>query len=257
MVLLEDSEHPWHWSTGKKAWVTAWTSGLVFNSTIASSAPSGFSAQIRERYHVSAEANVLIISMFLFGYVAGPAIFAPISEAYGRRPVFIAGLVMFALANGLCAAVSNFGALLFFRFLSGVAGSPPLTNSGATIGDIFPPEKRGIPMALFSLAPFAGPALGPLLAGFISPGRLGYKFMFVIFCSLSVICAIISFFFLPETYAPTLRYHKAKGLRKSGQAHMHSELDLQRKNWKSNLLVWLYRPAQMIVTEPILATMTL
>jgi multidrug resistance protein len=180
-----------------------------------------------------------------------------ISAQYGRRKPFIIGLFLYSVLQGLCAAVNNFGALLFLRFLAGVAGSPPFTNAGATIGDLFPPDQRGIPMSLFSLSPFAGPALGPLVGGFLGPSHLGYKFIFILLCILSAVSCIITYFFLPETYPPALRYQKAKRLRKGGEAHMHSELDLARKNWKSNIGIWLWRPMEMLAKEPILATICL
>jgi DHA1 family multidrug resistance protein-like MFS transporter len=180
-----------------------------------------------------------------------------LSEIFGRRKVFIIGLALYTLANGLCAAAPNFGSLLFFRFFAGLAASPPSTNSGACIGDIYPPAERGLPMAFFSLAPFCGPALGPLIGGFIGPSHLGYRWVFIVLAILTGAACIVTICFLPETYPPTLRYEKAKRLRKTGQAHMHSELDLQKSNWQSNMIVWLYRPLQMLVQEPILAVICL
>lgn len=56
---------------------------------------------------------------------------------------------------------------LVFRFLGGCAASSPLANAGALMGDIWDQRTRGKAVALFTLAPFAGPALGPVVGGFI------------------------------------------------------------------------------------------
>jgi MFS family permease len=66
--------------------------------------------------------------MYLFGYSLGPFAVAPLSETFGRRPLFIAGLASFTAFMAATGGSPNYGALLAFRFLSGVTGAVPMTK---------------------------------------------------------------------------------------------------------------------------------
>ena len=67
-----------------------------------------------------------------------------------------------------CAAAQNIQTLLVARFLNGVSGSAFLGVAGGTVVDLFIPQQLLLPMTIFTGAPFIGPALGPLIGGFIN-----------------------------------------------------------------------------------------
>jgi MFS family permease len=54
--------------------------------------------------------------------------------------------------------------------IAGLAASAPMTNVGGTLSDIWSPEEKGLPMAIFSSLIFIGPACGPLIGGYIAVG---------------------------------------------------------------------------------------
>jgi MFS family permease len=91
-------------------------------------------------------------------------LFGPLSESYGRRPLFIISFTIYTLFQIGSALAPNTGAVLVFRFLAGVCASCPLTNAGAILGDMFNANTRGKAVAIFVVGPFAGPALGPILS---------------------------------------------------------------------------------------------
>lgn len=110
---------------------------------------------------------VLVLSLFVAGFCVGPLIWAPLSEIYGRRPIFI---ISFGVYIGLqigCALSPNIASMLIFRFLSGCFSAAPITNSGGLIADIWETDHRGQAMSIYALAPFAGPSIGPIMAGYI------------------------------------------------------------------------------------------
>lgn len=115
----------------------------------------------------SQEVAVLTISLFVAGYCVGPLLWGPLSESYGRRPLFIGTFLVYTGFQVGCALSKNTASILVFRFLGGTFAAAPLTNSGALIADIWDGDHRGQAMSLFSLAPFAGPSIGPIVAGFI------------------------------------------------------------------------------------------
>lgn len=51
----------------------------------------------------------------------------------------------------------------------------PLTNSGSMMGDIWNVRDRGAALAIFTLAPFAGPSLAPMCGGFLSVGGVSWR----------------------------------------------------------------------------------
>lgn len=82
---------------------------------------------------------------------------------------------MFQIAMALA---KNTASLLVFRFLGGTFAACPLTNSGALISDIWDASTRGKALALFTVAPFAGPALGPTVSGYLVVAGLSWRWLF-------------------------------------------------------------------------------
>lgn len=162
-----DIENPKNWSWARRVYITVVAIILVVNATFASSSPSGCLPSISKELHVSEEASGLVITLFLLGYCAGPLLWAPLSEFYGRRWIFYGTFIAYFAFNFLCAFAPNFAALLVGRFLTGTFASAALSNSPGVLVDIWDPINRGNAMALFSMMTFIGPALGPVTSGFL------------------------------------------------------------------------------------------
>jgi hypothetical protein len=98
-----------------------------------------------------------VVSVYVLGFAIGPLFFAPLSEIYGRLPVYHCCNAAFLAFNIGCALSTNLNMLVVFRFLAGVFGSAPLTNGGGTIADLVTQEKRGKAMSGFVMGPMIGP----------------------------------------------------------------------------------------------------
>ncbi|KAF7347942.1 putative mfs-multidrug-resistance transporter [Mycena venus] len=173
-----DPANPKNWSNARRWYLTALAGMLVLNATFASAAPSGIAPQLLEEYHMSQEVGTLAISLFVAGYCVGPLLFGPLSETYGRRPIFIYPFAVYTLFQIGCALAKNTATMLVLRFLGGMFASAPLTNSGGVISDIWDAGTRGRALAFFTLAPFAGPTLGPTVAGFIATSGTNFRWVF-------------------------------------------------------------------------------
>ncbi|BGP46725.1 hypothetical protein JCM10450v2_002573 [Rhodotorula kratochvilovae] len=186
----------------KKAWLTLLAALLVMLSALSSSCSSGAAPWIQADLGGN---TALPLSLFLLGYVAGPFLWAPLSEAHGRRPWFVVGVLAFTAFLGASAAAQTYGQLLVLRFFSGFFGAVPMTNSGALCGDIWSAKQRGTAMSFYSVATFSGPALGPVVASFAAD-RINWHFAFIIPTCISALlcCAVV--FTLPETYPPVLAW---------------------------------------------------
>ncbi|KAL7924391.1 major facilitator superfamily domain-containing protein [Trichoderma austrokoningii] len=208
-----DIENPRNWSMKRRFFITMSTVLLVMNATFASSSPSGCFPSIAEWFHVSEEAAGLTITLFLLGYCAGPLIFAPMSELYGRRWIFYITFSTYLAFNFLCAFAPNFGSLLVGRFLSGTFVSAALSNGPGVLADLWNPVQRANAMGGFSATLWIGPALGPVIAGFLQLKK-DWRWSFYVLLMLGG----ASFFLMltiPETHGPTVLRHKAQRIRKA------------------------------------------
>ncbi|KAI3401269.1 hypothetical protein diail_11975 [Diaporthe ilicicola] len=211
-----DIENPKNWSLARRMYITVCAVLLVVNATFASSSPSGCLESISEWFGVSSEAAALTVTLFLLGYCAGPLLFAPLSEFYGRRVIFYLTFTAYIAFNFLCAFAPNFGSLLVGRFLTGTFVSAPLSNAPGVLADLWSPIERANAMAGFSLMVWAGPALGPVISGFLqlTKGVNGWQWSFYVLLMLAGFSAIFMFT-IPETYAPVLLQKKARRIRKA------------------------------------------
>ena len=108
------------------------------------------------------ELSSFVVSVFVIGFCFGPLVIAPLSEMYGRMPVYhCCNVILFAFSIA-CAVAPNLGSLIAFRFLAGLGGSCPLAIGAGTIADVTPPERRGQVMAAWVFGPILGPIIGPI-----------------------------------------------------------------------------------------------
>jgi MFS family permease len=82
------------------------------------------------------------------------------------------------------------------------------------LADIWDTDHRGQAMSIFSLAPFAGPSIGPIVAGYISVTGTNWRWDFWVLTIFAGFCLAVILFCVPETYAPILLAKKAKKMRK-------------------------------------------
>lgn len=259
MVRFEpgESANPKNWSRGYKWFLTIAASSLVLNSTFASSAPSGIAPQMVSHFHVSQEVATLMISLFVAGYCVGPLIWGPLSEFYGRRPVFIVSFTGYIGFQVGCALAPNTGSILVFRFLSGTFAACPLTNAGALLADIWNTDERGTAMSFYGLAPFSGPSVAPLISGFIQVSGTSWRWLYWVLCIFAGACGVLVLFGLPETYTPILLVKKAQILRKeTGDDRYWAPLERRKVTAKGLLQDTVVKPFRILFSEPMLIAIT-
>ncbi|KAK4048783.1 hypothetical protein OIV83_004549 [Microbotryomycetes sp. JL201] len=255
-----DPENPQNWSHARKWPLTVFCASLTVNVTFASSAPSQGVKDIAQEFGVGLVPANLVTSMFLLGFVCGPMVWAPLSEMFGRRSLFMVAFFGFALFQIPCALAPNFGGLIVCRFIAGLFGASPLTNAGGVVADMWDAVGRGPAMSLFSASVFMGPVLGPIVGGFVSESFLGWRWTFWLVGIWGLTTWTLICLFLPETYHPKLLANKAQRLRKQ-DPEKNSQLyaDLERANFtpKTVFTRTLLRPWIMLASEPTLLLVTI
>jgi multidrug resistance protein len=178
-------------------------------------------------------------------------IFAPMSELLGRKIIYTSTLLIAVIFEIPCAVAPNIGTLIVCRAIDGIAFSAPMTLVGGTLADLWKNEERGVPMAAFSAAPFVGPAIGPLVGGFLYDGA-GWRWLYWIQLILSGFAWALITFTVPETYAPTLLKTRAKKLRKTENDDKYvTEQEIDSRPMGERLRIFLLRPFQLLFMEPI------
>jgi MFS family permease len=124
-----------------------------------------------------------------------------------------------------------------------------------TLADLWRTEERGVPMAAFSAAPFIGPAIGPLVGGFLSDAK-GWRWLYWIQLILAGFVYILITFTVPETYAPTILARRAKKLRKTDTSY-YTEQDLDLRPLSERMRIFLIRPFQLLFGELIVFLVSL
>ncbi|GMK57561.1 hypothetical protein CspeluHIS016_0403950 [Cutaneotrichosporon spelunceum] len=251
-----DPENPWNWSTARRWVYTAIASIAVMQVAMSSAIVTGDFPDQMEEFGVSSTVIALTVSLPVCGFGLGPLLWSPMSELFGRRPLWIIPFLVYIIFNIPCALAPNIGCLLACRFLVGFFGSGPLTLAGGTIADIWGPKERGFAIALFAAAPYGGPVIGPLIGGFIGK-YAGWQWLYWV----NMIAAFVTWCFiciLPETFAPTLLKKRAEALRaETGDDSYVTEQEVLSRPLKEIVIETLIRPFQMLVEEPILLLMSL
>jgi EmrB/QacA subfamily drug resistance transporter len=102
-----------------------------------------------------------------------------ISDMYGRKPIFILGLLIFTLGSGLCSFSVTANQLIAFRVVQGLGAAMIMANGPAIITHVFPHTERGKALGLIGTVVSIGFLAGPALGGFLID-LIGWQSIFYI-----------------------------------------------------------------------------
>lgn len=108
-----------------------------------------------------------IVSGFLLGYVAMLPLIGRIADLRGRVPVLVAALVVFALGSLVTTFAYDVPSMVSGRFLQGVGGGGLVPATLALVADLYPVERRGVPLGVVSAVQELGSVLGPLFGALV------------------------------------------------------------------------------------------
>lgn len=221
-----------------------------------------------------------VLSVFVLAFAVGPLLLGPLSEIYGRVLVLQISNLFYLVFNTACGLCQSQAQILVFRFLAGMGGSAPLavfftsfgffilhvvdqnTNhdvqiGGAVLGDIFTAEERGKSIAVYSLAPLLGPAIGPLAGGLITE-HISWRWIFYVTSIADAVIQVIGLFLLQETYAPVILQRKANKMQdQTGNPHWHSDFEGPERHGLAILGRACMRPFRLLFTQPIVQVLAL
>lgn len=189
--------------------------------------------------------STLLVSIWDLGEVTGQFFVAPLSESFGRMPVFHAGNVLFILCSVAAALSTNMPMLVAFRFLNGVAVTS-ITLGPSMVGDVFKKEERGTAMSIAIAVPLLGPFIAPTVGGYVANG-LGWRWINWLVAIMVAVVTVLSFAVFRETYRVKILQRKAMRLRKeTGNANFQSP-----QPEKTRLIGTLVQPMRMLFSSVI------
>jgi DHA2 family multidrug resistance protein len=176
------------------------------------------------------------------GYACANVVIIPLSawlgDRFGRKNYFVFSLVGFTASSVLCGLSPNLGFLVFARVLQGLAGGGLLAKAQSLVFEAFATHERAAAQGIFGLGVIAGPALGPVLGGWLTD-NLGWRWIFFINVPFGILAVAACTTFLPTDEKSALKRSKVDwtgiGLLAVGLACFQTMLEQgQEDDWFSS-----------------------
>ena len=152
------------------------------------------------RYHASAQAINLTITIYIIFQALSPAIFATLSDTVGRRIVYLLTLTLYVLSNlGLALEHNSYAALVVLRAFQSLGASAAFAVSYGVVADVCVPAERGKMVGPVSMALNLGTCVGPIVGGWVAfkSGDSNWVFWFLVIVGTVLLIAVGGL--LPET----------------------------------------------------------
>jgi MFS transporter, DHA1 family, multidrug resistance protein len=140
----------------------------------------------------------LTLSVFLVGLAVGQLVYGPLSDRFGRRPVLLAGLILYVVASAICALAPSVPTLIAARLLQATGACAGPVVCRAVVRDVHGREGAARILSYMGAAMALAPALGPILGGFVE-AWLGWRANFAILCIYGAVGLALTAAILPET----------------------------------------------------------
>ena len=139
------------------------------------------------------------------GYIIANVVVIPITPwlaaRFGRRQYFFASVILFTIASLMCGLSGSFSELVFWRIVQGIGGGGLISTSQAILRDTFPLNQQGQAQGIFAMGVIVGPALGPVLGGWITD-NLTWRWAFFINLPVGIVAALLIWFYLKNPTDP-------------------------------------------------------
>jgi MFS transporter, DHA1 family, multidrug resistance protein len=142
----------------------------------------------------------LTLSVYLVGFAVSQLIYGPLSDRFGRRPVLLVGIVIYALASISCFTVSSIEGLIFARFAQALGASSGPVLARAIVRDVYGQERAAQVLAYMASAMALAPAIAPFIGGYLQTW-FGWQASFMFLSLLAVVMLILVFSYISETNA--------------------------------------------------------
>jgi multidrug resistance protein len=182
-------------------------------------------------FHTSAQAINLTITIYIIFQALSPAIFGPLSDSLGRRPVYLLTLSLYVVGNlGLAVNKNSYAVLLVLRAIQSLGASAAFAVSYGVVADVCVPSERGQMLGPVSMALNVGACVGPVVGGWVAYTSGSYEWVFWALVIIGGILWLGVVALLPETARSVLE--GSQDGASSGQSWWReSTWSMMRKRW--------------------------
>ena len=145
-----------------------------------------------------------VVTSYLLASTVSTPLYGKLGDMMGRKPVFLAAILIFLAGSMLAGLSQSMGELIGFRALQGIGAGGLMVGAQAIIGDIVPPRERGRYMGLIGSVFAVASIAGPLLGGFLVD-NLSWRWVFYVNMPVGALAVLIVVTRL-HLHTPTVRH---------------------------------------------------
>lgn len=138
--------------------------------------------------------NAISLSWIATAYLLAAAMFlvpfGRIADIYGRKKIYVAGVIIDAAASVMCAVLPSSGGIIFFRGMQGLGGAMIFGTGIAILTSVYPAQERGKALGINVAAVYTGLSAGPLIGGLLVE-HLGWRSIFFLNALLGAIIIVL------------------------------------------------------------------
>jgi len=164
---------------------------------------------IRADYGVSGATAQMTLSISMLAIALATLAYGPLSDRYGRRPIVIAGLVIFLAGSALCAAAPDIETLIAGRMLQGAGGAAGMVLARAVVRDMHDRERSAAIIAYLTTAMVLAPMLAPVIGGYLT-GYFSWRANFAFAGTVGLILAVLVIARMRESHTTREPIHGMK-----------------------------------------------
>ncbi|MFD4422260.1 multidrug effflux MFS transporter [Agromyces sp. NPDC058484] len=147
----------------------------------------------------------LTLTAFLIGMSAGQLLLGPLSDRWGRRPVLLAALVVFAASGTAMAFAPTIGVFIALRLVQGLSGAAGVVLARAIAVDLSTGATAVRALSLIATVVGVGPLIAPPIGGFVS-SAWGWRAVLGVIAVASVVMLLLAWLRVPESLPPEKRH---------------------------------------------------
>ena len=156
--------------------------------------------EIGDEFNMKAILLSWVASSFLLAAIVTLVPFGKIADIYGRKKIFIAGVIVYTISSYLVVIANDSASLIFMRVLQGIGGAMIFGTSVAILTSVYPREERGKVLGINVASTYLGLSIGPFLGGILTE-HFGWRSIFLVNVPIGLIIIALVFWKLKGEWA--------------------------------------------------------
>ncbi len=171
--------------------------GTVLSGYVASSLDIALT-NIMSTFGFTMDTVTWVLLAYMIPYGATLPIMGKFGDQFGRKKIYVAGLVVFTLATMMVGLSWSAASVILFRIVQGLGAAMFFPNAMALVADAFPPAERGQAMGMWGALAASGAVLGPTVGGYIVE-YVSWRMLFDSIVPISAVGIFLAVVFLEES----------------------------------------------------------